>query len=84
MFAKFLLTVAVVAFIWFGFKYVQRVTELRAGKGTPARKPEGPSATPHFKPVDGGESVQDLVKCPHCGTFRSARLGSCGQPGCPR
>lgn len=81
MFAKFLLTVAVVAFIWFGFKYAQRVAELRAGKAaTPARRPEG---GPRFEPVEDGESVQDLIKCPHCGTFRSPRLGACGQPGCP-
>jgi hypothetical protein len=86
MFAKFLLTVAVVAFIWFGFKYVQRVTELRAGRNTPTRRPNRPNdrqPPPHFQPVDNGESVQDLVKCPHCGTFRSAKLGNCGQPDCP-
>lgn len=79
MFAKFLLTVAVVAIIWFGFKYLQRVTELRQ------KQPARPSSAerPRFEPVDNGESVQDLVKCPRCSTYRSPKLGHCGQHGCP-
>lgn len=80
MFAKFLLTVAVVAAIWFGFKYLQRVAELR--RRGPARPP-APEGQPRFTPVDNGESVQDLVKCPRCSTYRSAKLGGCGQEGCP-
>lgn len=78
MFAKFLLTVAVVAIIWFGFKYLQRVQELRARAAKPAA-----GEKPRFQPVDNGESVQDLVKCPRCSTYRSSKLGSCGQEGCP-
>lgn len=78
MFAKFLLTVAVVALIWFGFKYLQRVAELRDRS---ARRPlDGP---PKFEPVDDGESVQDLIKCPRCNTWRSSKLKSCGRPECP-
>lgn len=80
MFAKFLLTVAVIAIIWFGFKYLQRVTELR--QRAAARPPVRPGA-PRFEPVADGESVHDLVKCPRCGTYRSPKLGHCGQDGCP-
>ncbi|MCR6630605.1 MAG: hypothetical protein NVV74_11450 [Magnetospirillum sp.] len=80
MFAKFLLTVAVVALIWFGFKYLQRVTELRERRA--ARTPSTPER-PRFEPVPDGESVQDLVKCPRCHTYRSSKLGHCGQEGCP-
>lgn len=80
MFAKFLLTVAVVALIWFGFKYLQRVTELR---DRAARRPPAPAGNPKFEPVDDGESVQDLIKCPHCHTWRSSKLKSCGRGECP-
>ncbi|MBC7907184.1 MAG: hypothetical protein H7Y60_10620 [Rhodospirillaceae bacterium] len=80
MFAKFLLTVAVVAIIWFGFKYLQRVTELR-GRRDAARAPSGDK--PRFEPVTDGESVQDLVKCSVCNTFRSPKLGPCGRAKCP-
>ncbi|MGE5517032.1 MAG: hypothetical protein ACM31D_14575 [Bacteroidota bacterium] len=84
MFAKFLLTVTVVAVIWFGFKYLQRVTELRQRAAARPPSPRTPSAdSPRFEPVDGGESVQDLVRCPRCSTYRSAKLGNCGQEGCP-
>lgn len=77
MFAKFLLTVAVVAIVWFGFQYLQRQSQPRR---TPSARPQ---AKPRFEPVDNGESVQDLVKCPHCHTYRSPKLGPCGQEGCP-
>ncbi len=81
MFTKFLLTVAVIAIIWFGFKYLQRVTEQRHRAN--ARPPAPSAGRPKFEPVDNGESVQDLVKCPHCSTWRSSKLGSCGRKGCP-
>jgi len=78
MFTKILLTVVLVAVIWFGFKYLGRVAELRA------RKEERETAEkPRFEPVENGESVQDLVKCRTCNTFRSPKLGSCGRPECP-
>lgn len=80
MFAKFLLTVTVIAVIWFGFKYLQRVTELRQRAAT---RPPPPSDRPRFEPVENGESVQDLVKCPRCSTYRSPKQGHCGQQGCP-
>lgn len=79
MFIKFLLTVAVIAIVWFGFKYLQRVNDLRARA---ASRPPAPGR-PRFEPVADGESVQDLVKCPRCSTYRSAKLGHCGQEGCP-
>lgn len=80
MFAKFLLTIVAVAVVWFGFKYLQRVAELRARKEAP-RAPSGDR--PRFEPVADGESVQDLVKCPICHTFRSPKLGPCGREQCP-
>lgn len=74
MFGKILLTIIAVAIVWFGFKYLQRVAELRA------RKDRAPSVDrPRFEPVSDGESVQDLVKCPVCSTFRSPKLGPCGR-----
>lgn len=82
MFAKFLLTVTVIAIVWFGFKYLQRVAELRQRQDSPPRRaPLGDG--PRFEPVADGESVQDLVKCPICATFRSPKLGPCGRAQCP-
>lgn len=87
MFAKFLLTVAVIAIIWFGFKYLERLNRSRTPKAAPrSARPRAPgprSQETRFQPVDNGESVQDLIKCPHCGTYRSAKQGACGQADCP-
>ncbi|CAA7614460.1 conserved hypothetical protein [Magnetospirillum sp. LM-5] len=80
MFGKILLTVAVVAIIWFGFKFAQRLLEQKA-----RRDPDQPAAGPRpvFRPDPDGESVQDLVKCPACSTWRSAKQGHCGLEKCP-
>jgi hypothetical protein len=80
MFGKILLTVAVVALIWFGFKFAQRLLELKA-----RRDLDQPAAGPRpvFRPDPDGESVQDLVKCPACSTWRSAKQGHCGLEKCP-
>jgi hypothetical protein len=78
MFTKFLLTVAVVALVWFGFQFAQRVRRENMRRDrVGARKPSGP--------VQGGdgEGVQDLVKCPACDTWRSASMGNCGRAKCP-
>ncbi len=77
MFVKILLTIVLVAIIWFGFKYLGRVAELRA------RKEQREAEKPRFQPVDNGESVHDLVKCRTCGTYRSPKLGPCGRQNCP-
>lgn len=79
MFAKVLLTVAVVALIWFGFKYLQRVAELRARP--PVRQRGGAQATPPAP--QGHDGVQDLEKCPRCSTYRAPGQGSCGRADCP-
>lgn len=80
MFTKLLLTVAVVALIWFGFKFAQRVMDNQRRREDEAGRP-GPK--PRFQPNPDGDSVQDLIKCPTCSTYRSARAGSCGREDCP-
>lgn len=83
MFSKILLTIAVIAFIWFGFRFLQRYLDDKrrreARDRLETRIPPGGSAPKRDEP----EAVQDLVKCPACGTFRAARAGSCGKAGCP-
>jgi hypothetical protein len=84
MFTKFLLTVAVIALIWFGFKFAQRVMDdRRRREEQAARGGAEPGPKPRFQPNPDGASVQDLVKCPTCSTYRSSRLGSCGRSECP-
>jgi hypothetical protein len=78
MFVKFLLTVAVIAFIWFGFKHLQRLTEIREQSRRP-RPGDGPGGT---RPPAG--PVQDLVTCPVCGTWQvAANARACDRAACP-
>jgi len=78
MFTKFLLTVAVVAVIWFGIRYAQR---LGGRRNRQPRNPAEPGT--RFTPDMDGESVRDLVKCPICNTWRPAGSASCGRAECP-
>jgi len=76
MFLKFLLTVFLVAFVWFGFKYLQRLAEMKERRGRRA----GPAAPP--RPADS--NVQDLVKCPVCATWQAGNATRpCGRADCP-
>lgn len=80
MFAKILLTVAVVAFIWFGFKFLQRHMAEKSRRDGLARQdhrlPPG-GRTPKRHETE----VQDLVRCPACGVWKSSNTPcSCGRP----
>lgn len=78
MFLKFLLTVAMVAAIWFGFKYLARLQEIKAKRE--AKAVRGNSSPAKADKAD----VQDLVQCRACGTWQpggSAR--HCGRKDCP-
>ena len=81
MFAKFLLTVAVVAIVWFGFKYLNRLAELRHGGGHGRPQPRTPRRE---GPDDRNAEAEAMVECRVCGTWqveKSAR--PCGRAGCP-
>lgn len=71
--SKILVLAAIIAVVWFGFKWVARVNKLRQSAAK--------------QKVGGGgsaENAEDMVKCPTCDAFvapESAR--NCGRNGCP-
>jgi hypothetical protein len=75
---KLLLFALLVAVVWFGYRYVNRVEEIRRAVREEVRRRQSPgrrSAT---------IEAEDLVKCSRCGTYVAARgAGSCGRPDCP-
>jgi hypothetical protein len=73
MIAKFLLTTIIVAAIWFGFRYLQRLAELKERRRTPPRGEQRQAVS--------DDGVQDLVRCPTCDTWRAP--SACGRPDCP-
>lgn len=86
MVTKILLTVVVVALIWFGFKYAARIVEMREMREKREARERGravPGAGPSVRDEVQAAGVKDLVKCPVCTTFRAADAGSCGRRDCP-
>jgi hypothetical protein len=74
---KILLLVAMIALVWYGFKYFSRRTH-SVGRD----KAAGPLGHQGGTPED--EGIQDMETCSICGTFvpnGSAR--ACGREGCP-
>ena len=81
MFGKILLTAAVVAIIWFGFKHMGRMAELRRRD---AANPPRPSAEPQGGDHRGPAEAETMVECRVCGTWQPSRSArSCGRSDCP-
>jgi len=80
---KLIVLIAIVAAVWYGFKWVSRLQAARdaetkaKGAGTARRRAPGrPAAT-----VDDAE---DMVQCPVCRAYVQARgASSCGRSDCP-
>ncbi len=76
MFGKFLLTVAVIAIVWFGFKYLARLAELKHRDAAPAPKMRADRAP--------GIEAETMVECRVCGTWQPAGAAKpCGRADCP-
>jgi hypothetical protein len=70
--SKIALTAAVIFAVWYGFKYLGRIT----GSSKPTgRAPDRPAAAP---------TVEDLQKCEVCGTYvASDSAPTCDRADCP-
>ncbi|MBF0333552.1 MAG: hypothetical protein HQL40_07875 [Alphaproteobacteria bacterium] len=75
MLVKWLVLIAIVLIVWFGYRHFQRVVELgrRRDPAAPAPRADGSAAR-----------VEETVRCDRCGAFVPAREpGRCGRPDCP-
>ncbi|MGQ0675142.1 MAG: hypothetical protein ACT4N4_03515 [Rhodospirillales bacterium] len=79
--AKILLVAAVIAAVWFGFKYLtadkdEKQDKLKAKDKT--RRGAG-------SPPDPGETraVEDMVRCAVCGAFQARNATPCERRDCP-
>ena len=80
---KLIFTLAVAALVWFVFKYIGRLAEVKAEKAAGRRDADArPRSGPGRVGPDSGASV-DLQRCAACGTFVSGRQGACGRADCP-
>ena len=79
-FGKLLLVVAVVAIVWFGWRWYQRWEKER--RALDDRREAQDSVRRHRESRDAVE-VEELAKCRACGAFVAAGARSCGKPACP-
>ena len=80
---KLLFTVAVIAAVWYGFKYLGRLAERQADKrDAPPKRPASRRPTPPA--ADPGAEAQDMEACPVCGAYVVAGGNrNCGRDDCP-
>jgi len=75
---KLLVLAAIIAAVWYGFKFVGRLDEVRRGRADrerPQRRAAG---------NDSAAEIEDTVQCPVCGAYVVARSASpCERPDCP-
>lgn len=86
-FPKLLLLALVIAAVWFGWRWFQRVEAVRRDQlrrqaaARPAPHRDSPPATDAApRTVD----AEDMEKCPECGAWVAPRSATgCGRGGCP-
>lgn len=79
---KLIVLFLIIAGVWYGFRWA-KLWQIRRSKQDQALKDK---AAKEKKDADAAaqKQVEDMVKCPSCGTYVAALTGgSCGQPGCP-
>ncbi len=82
---KLMVLVAVIAAVWYGFKFIGRLQDarevepkLRAGGG------RQPKARWRRAKQPAAPEAEDMVECPVCQAYVPARGASrCERPGCP-
>ncbi len=90
---KLLFTVAVVVAVWYGFKWVGRVKQIRDKEakdklrrdGAGGNASAGPSGgAPGAAPGAANVDAEEMVECDVCGAFVAVRgAKSCGRDDCP-
>ena len=77
-FPKLVILVAVIAIIWFGFRWFERwEKERRAAERSAAQlgRDRGRGTA--------DRQAEDMTACPVCGTYVSAAARACGRANCP-
>jgi hypothetical protein len=92
--AKILLTLLVIAAVWFGWRIFTRYQALKSareravppvgGRNTDSPRAGGAQARDSRSGVRGAHDAEDMVECRTCGAFvASSRRVACGRKDCP-
>lgn len=82
---KILFTIAVIALVWYGFKWFTRYQEVQA-EGRKSVNSGRRGASAGRKPAEpaGDAAAEEMVACSACGTYVVAKgARSCGRGDCP-
>ena len=82
-FYKLLVLVAVIAAVWYGFKFIGRLQDQRQAD---AKLRAGVGRRPSARGADdpGTPAAENMVACPVCQAYVTARnTASCGRTDCP-
>jgi len=78
---KLLILAAIIAAVWYGFKYIGRLDESRKAD---AKLREAQKTSNDKKERRSVEETEDMVQCPVCSAYVSAQApGNCGRADCP-
>lgn len=89
MFLKLVILVAVVAIVWFGFKYLERRDRVDDGSRKVGERTFGERLRKSMREKTGSaapppDGVEDTEACPVCKAFVTVTgATSCGKPNCP-
>lgn len=86
--SKLIVLVAVVAAVWYGFKYISRLQRVEEGRRRTGERSMGERLRKAMRQKTGKpgepEHVEDTEKCPVCSAYVSVEgVSNCGRPGCP-
>ncbi len=80
---KLLFTIAAVLLVWHGFRWVGRLQERRDATAKEALHAKLRRAAAR-RPAAAAMKAEEMVKCPACGDYVSARAAvRCGREDCP-
>jgi uncharacterized protein len=80
---KILVLVAIVAAVWYGFKWVSRLQAARDAEAKAQGKRAAKRRAPG-RPSASADDAEDMVQCPVCRAYVQARgASSCGRSDCP-
>jgi uncharacterized protein len=80
-FWKLVVLVAVVAVVWFGFRFLQNREQVRRAAAAATARPESRQKD-RLGPRAVGET-EDLVLCRVCGAYVARTAVGCGRRDCP-
>ncbi|HLJ64435.1 MAG TPA: hypothetical protein VKT70_10035 [Stellaceae bacterium] len=78
-FGKLLLLAILVAILWYGYKYLHRIDEVRRLLRQEMTRRQREAGTKR-----ASLAAEDLILCLRCGAYVSPKSDPCGRPACPQ